>query len=83
MSKTLAYSSIHKIDWHNADIRAAIEKKAGCKCAEFARRNGIKAYTFYNVFRQHYPKLEKIIADFLGTTPQEIWPSRYLHKCSS
>nr|DAS48596.1 MAG TPA: winged helix-turn-helix DNA-binding protein [Caudoviricetes sp.] len=24
-----------------------------------------------------YPKGERIISDFLGIPPQEIWPSRY------
>ncbi|WP_149008593.1 helix-turn-helix domain-containing protein, partial [Escherichia coli] len=26
---------------------------------------------------KRYPKAEKIIADALGMTPQDIWPSRY------
>jgi Ner family transcriptional regulator len=27
--------------------------------------------------RRPWPKAEKIIADYIGTTPQAIWPSRY------
>ncbi|MBJ8914212.1 helix-turn-helix domain-containing protein, partial [Citrobacter freundii] len=33
--------------------------------------------TLRNVFRHHWPKGEKIIADFLNMEPSEIWPSRY------
>ncbi|EON5665144.1 transcriptional regulator, partial [Escherichia coli] len=30
-----------------------------------------------NALDKRYPKAEKIIADALGMTPQDIWPSRY------
>ena len=73
MSKQTAHSN----DWHPADIRAAISKK-GTNMAELARHHGYSSATpFYNALKISYPKIERIIADFLDTTPEEIWPSRY------
>ncbi len=67
-------------DWHRQDILAAIRKR-GITVAELARRNGYpNPVTFYNVFKVPYPKVQNIIADYLGVPPQEIWPTRYLSK---
>ena len=64
-------------DWHRQEVVAAIRMK-GISVAELARRNGYdNPTTFYNVFRFSYPKVEKIVAEFLGKKPAEIWPSRY------
>ena len=63
-------------DWHKEDIKAKIRKK-GVTMAELARANGYNPRTFSNVFNLKYPKVERIIAEFLGTTPDVIWPSRY------
>ena len=81
MSKILAYSSTDKVDWHKANIKAAIQVKGASSCAELARRNQVNPYDFYNVFYKPYPKIEKIISAFLEIPPEDIWPSRYLHKC--
>lgn len=78
MSKQKTHSS--KEDWHRQDVLAAIRKK-GISVAELARRNGYSnPTTFYNVFKMPYPKVEKIVAEFLGMQPEEIWPSRYKDK---
>ncbi|PTP90120.1 MULTISPECIES: helix-turn-helix domain-containing protein [Vibrio] len=63
-------------DWHRADIKAALEKK-GLSYAGLARSSGLKSGTLHNAIARHWPKGEKIIADAIGVTPQEIWPSRY------
>lgn len=64
-------------DWHPEDIKAAIRKR-GCSMSELARANGYnQPRTFSNVLRAPYPKVQTIIADFLGKRPEEIWPSRY------
>lgn len=63
-------------DWHPADIVAAI-KKAGTSLAELGRQNGLANTTLRNALDKHYPKAEQIIADAIGVTPGEIWPSRY------
>lgn len=77
MSKQLAHS---KRDWHPADIKAAIAKK-GATMADLARHHGYTTATsFYNAMRIPYPKVERIIADFLDMRPEDIWPSRYAEK---
>lgn len=77
MSKHVAHA---KHDWHPADIKAAIQKR-GTTMAELARHHGYsRATSFYNALKIHYPKVERIIADFLDMRPEEIWPSRYEKK---
>ena len=63
-------------DWHPEDIKAAIRKR-GMTTSQLSRSNGLAESTLRNVFRHHWPKGEKIIAEFLGLTPRDIWPSRY------
>lgn len=75
MSKSQTRSKLE--DWHRQDIAAEIRKR-GISVAELARRNGYNnPTTFYNVFKLPYPKVERIVADFLGVEPQVIWPTRY------
>lgn len=77
MSKQKAHSNQ---DWHRQDILAEIRKK-GVSLAELGRHHGYEnPTTLYNVFKAPYPKVEKIIAEFLGTQPEAIWPSRYVNK---
>ena len=74
MSKPKAHSNE---DWHRQDILAEVRKR-GISLAELGRQHGYgNPRTIYNVFRVPYPKAERIIADFLGVKPEEIWPSRY------
>ncbi|HFI3607570.1 TPA: helix-turn-helix domain-containing protein [Escherichia coli] len=63
-------------DWHPEDTKAAIRKR-GMTTSQLSRSNGLAESTLRNVFRHHWPKGEKIIAEFLGLTPRDIWPSRY------
>lgn len=64
-------------DWHRQEVIAAIRMR-GISVAELARQNGYEnPTTFYNVFKAPYPKVEKIVAKFLGKQPADIWPSRY------
>ncbi|WP_420555218.1 helix-turn-helix domain-containing protein [Neptuniibacter marinus] len=67
-------------DWHRQDILAAIRKR-GISVAELARQSGYSnPTTFYNVFKAPYPKVERIVAAFLETEPEKIWPSRYANR---
>lgn len=78
MSKTKAHSHASKTDWHREDIKAAIRKKSHKSLAAFAKDHGYEnPATFYNVFKMSYPKIERIIANYLEVEPSEIWPSRY------
>jgi Ner family transcriptional regulator len=81
MSKTNARSHSTQIDWHREDIKAAIRKKSHMSIAAFAKRHGYKnPATFYNVFKMSYPKIERIIAEYLEEEPSTIWPSRYANR---
>lgn len=74
----MSRSQTHPVnDWHPEDIKAAIRKR-GVSVAKLARANGYdNPRTFMNVLRMPYPKIERIIAEFLDVEPQVIWPSRY------
>ncbi|WP_064517632.1 helix-turn-helix domain-containing protein [Buttiauxella gaviniae] len=63
-------------NWHRADILAAIKKKGG-SLAELSRTNGLHERTLYNALERHWPKGEKIIAEYIGVSAHIIWPQRY------
>lgn len=65
-------------DWHAADIIAAL-KKHGTSLSAVSRNSGLAPSTLGNALYRHWPKGETLIADALGVTPEQIWPSRY-HK---
>lgn len=68
-----------KQDWHSADIIAAIKKK-GSSLSQISRSVGLNSSTLNNALSRRWPKGERIIAEFLGVVPSEIWPSRYNEK---
>ena len=63
-------------DWHNADIKAALEKK-GINLAYLSRKNGLHPITISKALQFSYPKGERVIAEALGVSPETIWPSRF------
>ena len=63
------------IDWHTADIIAALRKKGTSLAAE-SRRHGLSSSTLANALTRPWPKGELIIATALDTHPWVIWPSR-------
>lgn len=63
-------------DWHRADIIAAVRKK-DTTLYGLSRTLGYKRTTLSNALYTPAPKYERLIAEFLDTTPQKIWPSRY------
>ncbi|WP_416305175.1 helix-turn-helix domain-containing protein [Neptunicella sp. SCSIO 80796] len=63
-------------DWHRADIVAAIHKE-GTTLRKLSIKHGYSVSAFGLALNRPYPKVEKIIANFLNATPQQIWPSRY------
>jgi len=81
MSKTESRPPSRLRDWHREDVKAAIRKKEGLSMAAFAKLNGYEnPSTFYNVFKMPYPKIERIIADYLDVSPSDIWPTRYANR---
>jgi Ner family transcriptional regulator len=64
-------------DWHPADIVSAL-RKSGLSLARLAVVHGYSSgAALSNALRSPYPKAERIIAEAIKRTPQEIWPSRY------
>lgn len=64
------------VDWHRADVVAALRKK-GWSLRELSRQNGLSAGTLKSALDHSYPKAERIIAAAIGVTPEEIWPERH------
>jgi Ner family transcriptional regulator len=64
-------------DWHRQDILAAVRKVKGSLSA-LSRENGLSASTLSNTLIRPWPKGEIIIAEAIGLSPQEIWPSRFI-----
>lgn len=68
---------IKKEDMHRADI-VALVRKSGTSISALSVKAGLRPTTLNNALERRYPKGEKIIADAVGLTPKDIWPSRYL-----
>ncbi|NUU66933.1 DNA-binding transcriptional regulator SfsB [Enterobacteriaceae bacterium BIT-l23] len=64
------------VDWHSADIIAALRKK-GTSLAAVSRSAGLSSSTLANALSRPWPKGERLIAEALGIDPWVIWPSRY------
>lgn len=64
-------------DWHKQDILAAIRKEKG-SLAALSRESGLSPCTLANALTRPWPKGEVIIADAIGVSPREIWPSRFI-----
>lgn len=63
-------------DWHRADIIAAV-RKTGTNFNQLSVKHGLGIGVLRNCLNNPYPKYERLIAEHLNTTPQQIWPSRY------
>lgn len=63
-------------DWHPADVVAAF-KKRGTSITRVARELGMNDSYLRQALNKPYPKAERLLANFLKLTPQQIWPSRY------
>ena len=66
-----------KNDWHRDDTLAEL-KKRGTSLARISRESGLASTTLNNALSKRWPKGERIIAQALGVSPVEIWPSRYI-----
>jgi Ner family transcriptional regulator len=65
-----------KMDVHPADVVAAL-KKCGSSLAALAKEHGYARRSFSSVWVKAWPQVQDILAAKLGTTPQELWPTRY------
>jgi len=66
-----------KQDWHRADIVAAL-RKAGWSLRRLSVHHGYASpTTLTHALDRPWPKGERLIAEAIGVSPAEIWPSRY------
>ncbi|ECO1612347.1 helix-turn-helix domain-containing protein [Salmonella enterica] len=66
-------------DWHPGIIVGRIREK-GLTLRALSLAAGLGKDTVKNSLYRKWPKGDKIIADALGVSPAEIWPSRYARK---
>lgn len=64
------------VDWHHADIIAALRKR-GTSLAAVSRSAGLSSSTLANALTRPWPKGEQLIAEAIGIDPWVIWPTRY------
>ena len=65
-----------QVDWHPADVVAALRKQ-GVSLRQLAIQNGYSH--IQRVLTSPWLAAEQIVAKALGVPPAEIWPSRYLN----
>lgn len=65
-----------KQDWTNEFIKYRLRSQFGSMTA-MAGCYGLDPSVIRRTLQVPYPKVERVIAAALGTTPAEIWPSRY------
>jgi len=64
------------LDWHPADVLAAL-KKRGHTLAGLSVANGYHPTAAGKALKRPWPAMEAIIAAALEVTAATIWPSRY------
>ena len=70
-------------DWHRADIVAELHK-AEWSLRKLSIHHGYNCPTVLaTALKRPWPKGEKLIAEAIGVSPEEIWPSRYSKKIKS
>lgn len=69
-------------DWHPADIVAGL-RKAGWSLRQLSTHHGLHPASLSRAANAGtWPRGELLIAEALGVTPQEIWPSRYAERAA-
>jgi Ner family transcriptional regulator len=63
-------------DWHREQIMAAIRMR-GTTGVQLSVGAGYSPNSVHVALSRPWPAVEAIIAQFIGTRPQLIWPSRY------
>lgn len=73
---TVADAPVFERGWTNDQIKEAFEAQ-GFSLASFAKASGLATGSVYQSLRCRVPKIDKIIAAFLGVHESTIWPNRY------
>lgn len=68
--------TVKRKDWHRADVVAAL-KKRGWSVRSLSIASGLAPSTLGTALQCPYLKGEQIIANAIGVSANEIWPSRY------
>lgn len=77
MSKSKSVKKASTQDWHNADIKSALEK-AGWSLRKLSLHHGYASpNTLHIALQRAWPKAERLIAAAIGVDAETIWPSRY------
>lgn len=80
MTPKAADKKTSRTDWHPAEVIAALRMK-GYSLRQLALLNGYcNGNSLTKALRSPYPLAEALIAEALGKTPSEIWPTRYDEK---
>jgi Ner family transcriptional regulator len=76
MNDTEREQPLTSIDWHPADVLAAL-KKRGHSLAGLSIANGYHPTAAGKALKRPWPAMEAIVAAAIGLSPATIWPSRY------
>jgi Ner family transcriptional regulator len=64
-------------DWHPAEVVCALRLKGKTTLRRLSRQHHYHPGAAGRALRNAWPKMERLIAEAIGVTPQTIWPSRY------
>ncbi|WP_082954386.1 helix-turn-helix domain-containing protein [Acidihalobacter prosperus] len=76
MSTSKRSKKAAQLDWHPADVVAAL-RKAGWSLRRLSTHHGYAPTSLKEALHKRWPKAERLIADAIGKQPAQIWPSRY------
>jgi Ner family transcriptional regulator len=62
--------------WHREQIKAAIRMR-GLTLEQLAFQHGYQGSAVQDALRRPWPRVERIIGQFLGIEPAVLWPGRY------
>lgn len=65
-----------RIDWHPADVVAALHKR-GLTLRKLAEQHEVSPKAVIRALRERCVPAERRIAEAIGVHPMMIWPSRY------
>jgi Ner family transcriptional regulator len=68
---------MEQLDWHNADIIAALRKTKKISCRQLSIANNLQPGTVQQALHRPYKNVENIIAEAIGVSAIVIWPSRF------
>lgn len=67
------------VNWHKADILAELKKK-GWTLRSLAAEGNVSYSTLKTVFDKSYPKMERLVANAIGISPEIIWAERFAER---